>query len=397
MIDDKLSQLLDDPDFWVIQRRRSQFNIFEALGAVNGELKHSNFLGYLMAPSRPHGLGTRALQLLLRRCLEHVPSDARPISTLELMVGDLDDAIVYRERDGIDLLIEVPALNLVVLIENKIHAKAGDGQLEQYKRTIEAKYASHRRWLIFLTPDGLPPDDSDYHAVSYSTLAAALEELTQSLSQDDAVRLIIQHYVDMLRRWIVSDDALKDLAAKLYERHAEAFDFIFANRPKPASLISAVTARVQALEDMVIDTIGPNVLRFGTTAWDQRLSFKSPLDQWTKSGRGVLFEVKTYTGTPGRLNISLIIGPGDQKYRTALHEAARARPELFRGLVKSIGKSWVTIFSQDFQTMAQARGVAEEAQLNNVGLAWSDFQAQTLPALIDAIVEIDAQISGNAA
>lgn len=60
MIDDLLSALLDDPDFHEVQGRMSRFNMFEALGAVHGELKHSNFLGYLLAPNRPHGLGGQA-------------------------------------------------------------------------------------------------------------------------------------------------------------------------------------------------------------------------------------------------------------------------------------------------------------------------------------------------
>jgi hypothetical protein len=43
-IDDGLSQLLDDDDFWIVRERMSRFNLFEAMGAVNGELRHSNFL-----------------------------------------------------------------------------------------------------------------------------------------------------------------------------------------------------------------------------------------------------------------------------------------------------------------------------------------------------------------
>jgi len=40
-------------------------------------------------------------------------SDQRPLRALELVVGDLDGAIAYRERANIDLLIEINALNLV--------------------------------------------------------------------------------------------------------------------------------------------------------------------------------------------------------------------------------------------------------------------------------------------
>ena len=44
--------------------------------------------------------------------------DERPIMGLELIAGDLDDAVVYTERDNIDILIELPTINLVVAIEN---------------------------------------------------------------------------------------------------------------------------------------------------------------------------------------------------------------------------------------------------------------------------------------
>lgn len=102
MIDDQLSALFDDPEFSQIQQRTARFNIFEAIGAVHGELRHSNFLGYMLSPSRPHGLGSRPLAQLLRRLLETVSADRRPLSTVELLVGDLEDAVVHREREGID-------------------------------------------------------------------------------------------------------------------------------------------------------------------------------------------------------------------------------------------------------------------------------------------------------
>ena len=93
MIDEKIGQLLDDEDFWEIQKRRSRFNLFEVIGAVHGELRHSNFLAYLLSPSRPHGLGARPLQLVLRRALEHIAPDERPVSTLELLGRELINRI----------------------------------------------------------------------------------------------------------------------------------------------------------------------------------------------------------------------------------------------------------------------------------------------------------------
>ena len=59
-LESKLSDLIDDRDFQRIDRRFGAFNLFEAIGAVRGELRHSNFLAFLLSPTRPHGLGTAA-------------------------------------------------------------------------------------------------------------------------------------------------------------------------------------------------------------------------------------------------------------------------------------------------------------------------------------------------
>jgi PD-(D/E)XK nuclease superfamily len=124
-LEQRLGALFDDSDFNSIHRRMSPFNVFEAVGSVRAELKHSNFLAYLLSPSRPHGLGARPLVALIRSLLMRMPVENRPIMALELLTSDLDDAIVYRERDNIDILIELPSMKLVIAIENKVGSKSG--------------------------------------------------------------------------------------------------------------------------------------------------------------------------------------------------------------------------------------------------------------------------------
>jgi hypothetical protein len=222
--EDTLSALLDDADFQAIHGRMSRFNLFEALGAVRGELRHSNFLAYLLSPGRSHALGATPLIRVMRTVLEQIEPHKRPVMTLEILVGDLGDAVVYRERDNIDLLIEINSLNLVVLIENKIDTKAGDGQLERYRSLVDSRYPKHRKLHIFLTPGGLDPEHPAYCAMSYVQLAEVMDDLAKETGQSGAseTALIIRHYVEMLRRHIVPDDKLKELAARLYERHSEA-------------------------------------------------------------------------------------------------------------------------------------------------------------------------------
>ncbi|WP_269514044.1 PD-(D/E)XK nuclease family protein [Brevundimonas subvibrioides] len=394
----QLGAIFDDADFLAIHRRMSPFNVFEAVGAIRGELRHSNFLAYLLSPNRPHGLGSRALAAFLRRVLDRMEPDERPIMLLELLVAELDDAVVYRERDNIDILIELPSLKLVVAIENKIGASAGDGQLRRYSDKVSQVYPNHKRLFVFLTPDGTSADEEGYIAYGYADMADTLESLVRDeLTEHSEAGLVVRHYVEMLRRHVVHDEKLQALAIALYERHKEAFDFIFDARPAATSLVTVVRDSALAVEGLIEDSGSTNLFRFAPEVWDERLTIiKGDPTKWSKTGRGLLFEVKTYNGSPGRVNVSLILGPGDASMRAGVYAEALAQPHLFTGLVKPMGAQWVTIFSRDLQTAQQAKGQSFQVQANSAGLAWSDFQGRSLQPLIDAIIDIDDRLVATA-
>ncbi|MEY9828908.1 hypothetical protein ABIA25_000723 [Sinorhizobium fredii] len=397
VLEQKLGVLFDDPDFNMVHRRMSPFNIFEAVGAVRAELRHSNFLAYLLSPSRPHGLGAAPLAALICSILSRMPPEERPIMALELIAGDLDDAVVYRERENIDILIELPSINFVVAIENKVGSKAGDGQLQRYDDRLKGLYPTYRRLMVFLTPDATAPDHDGYVAYDYADVVATLEGLlTNPLEPIPAeTQLIINHYIDLVRRHIVQDERLRSLAVKLYERHKEAFEFIFECRPQPNSLLSVARSCVESVTGLAIESSGKNLERFAPDMWDSQLQvIKGDPAKWSKTGRGILFEIKTYPN--GKVNVSLTLGPGDTDIRTNVYQMAAARPQFFRGLAKPMGNQYSTIFSRDLLTADQAKGMTFEAQEFNVRAAWSDFQNQQLGALIKAIVEIDEQLASRA-
>jgi hypothetical protein len=160
-IEDQLSDLLDDSAFRDIDARFRRFNLFEAVGAVRNELRHSNFLAYLLSPGRPHALGSEILERFLRALISRLPHSARPISILDIIVRDLDTAIIERERDNIDILIEITALNFVVVIENKVGAAVTEDQLSGYKAIIKSKYRNWHHLFVLLNPDGSRPQDYD--------------------------------------------------------------------------------------------------------------------------------------------------------------------------------------------------------------------------------------------
>ena len=128
--------------------------------------------------------------------------------------------------------------------------------------------------------------------------------------------------------------------------------------------------------------------------WDERLAIiKGDKSRWTRTGRGLLFELKTFPGIAGRISLALVLGPGESKMRTRVYEAARANPNLFAGATKPMGKQWVAIFSRDLQTLDQAKSQTFEAQEFCVRAAWSDFQGGQLQQLINEVLAIDHQLA----
>ena len=56
--------VVNNPDLERLEARLAEFNIFEVLGAVRQELRHSDFLGYLLDPAGNHNLGDAFLKKL---------------------------------------------------------------------------------------------------------------------------------------------------------------------------------------------------------------------------------------------------------------------------------------------------------------------------------------------
>ena len=330
LLEASISGLLDDGDFHELDRRLGRFNLFEAVGGVRAELRHSNFLSFIFSPNRSHGLGSLVLERTLRAVLEEMSSADRPVRTLELAVNDLDDAVLYRERENIDLMIEIPSLQLVVVIENKVGSATGEGQLARYKELVEHRFPTQRRLFVLLTPDGVDPDCEGYVPFSYRRLARVFTAIAESEQVAAGPKLILTHYVEMLRRHVVPDDDLREIALRLYEKHREAFDFVFEARPQPAGVLDALSSRILGVQGLIADRPAAHIFRFLPASWDEkRPQFRCDATKWTRTGRALLFEAKVNPNT-GRVYLILVLGPCHADVRRAFYDAAAAKNSLFK-------------------------------------------------------------------
>jgi hypothetical protein len=393
-IEDRLAELMDDRDFHHIDTHLRRFNIFEAMGAVRGELRHSNFLSFILSPTRSHGIGSSLLLQFIRAAIAKQPATVRIVRSIELMVADLESAVLYRERDNIDLLIELKQLNLVVLVENKIDASVGDGQLQRYKKIIEARYPDFRHLFILLTPGGTEPDDENYVALSYSEVADLIESAVDRdkfIGSD--VSLILEHYVQMLRRHIVQDEQLADLARQLYERHKEAFDFVIEQRPQPDNLLEEVRDLLEVNTELAIDRHAPMILRFAPKEWASIPEFNScPEPRWTHTKRNLIFEVKANRDTD-RIIVALISGPADSGLRLKIYDFATSQPKLFAGLVKPMGAKTATIFSKELLSAKAADSMDSDEKRDALKKAWGEFLTSDFVAITSALALLSGKSS----
>ena len=103
---------------------------------TNNEIRHSNFLSWLLDPKESHKLG----DIFLKRFLREVFSSDKfgEIDQIDVEGMDLSKAEIQREWKNIDILIILEGV--VVCIENKVLSKEHSNQLKRYKEIIEKQF-----------------------------------------------------------------------------------------------------------------------------------------------------------------------------------------------------------------------------------------------------------------
>lgn len=331
-----IQRLLNDEHFQRIEERLGQPNLFLIAGMGSWEIKHSNFIAWVLDPNESHGLGDAFIKAIISRLCEKCATDAEREKLSSLLEDDLCDAVVVRERErNIDLLFKTNDDRFVLCIENKVWFDASDTQLDKYYEYVEGRYRKHDTKLFaFLTPDGrkVPKKKADSHdswlSLSYENLAGCLRQLLP-LTEDKKVQMLITDYLDLLERMgIVVNENMAGEIDQLYLDHKDVFDLVFQRQRKIRNIISnhLKGIYIDALEEMrdegiLRDCISAEnagmYLWFTTKAMDDLLDTRSDgLGSWGSESNPYSYWV--YPGPDGLLNpsIQLELGPLNQPQQT---------------------------------------------------------------------------------
>lgn len=233
-----LLKLLTSEDFAELQAiSNNKFNIFQALKLQNNEVKHSNFLGWLLNPFESHYLMDCFFKELLKIALRN------DSILVDIILKDLTDAKVTLEKmtnDGrrMDIFIDCPRNKLVCVIENKIWSGEGCNQLEDYRNYIlnNDKYKDYKyKIFLFLTPYKYSPceDYKGYIRINYGDILKAINNLMKQygcLLEDD-VGDLRQYRVDKISELAILDEYFeKDEKFSLSEYSNNSFG-VYQEKP----------------------------------------------------------------------------------------------------------------------------------------------------------------------
>jgi hypothetical protein len=369
--------VVDNPDLERLEALLDQFNIFEAIGAVWQELRHSDFLAFLLDPQQNHGLGDAFLKRLLQKVLVSAKGDRMPITPIDLDVWSLDEVFVRREWQNIDILLEDEAHKLAIIIENKIGSIEHSDQLRRYHQYV---HQQHPDWSIiglYLTPDGDIPSHEAYLPVPYTLVCSLLENLAESrastLGAD--VLTLIKHYVQMLRRHIVRNSEINELCKRIYQKHRRALDLIYELRPDRQAMIGALLENlIQQVPGLVLDTSTKTYIRFALKEWDVPLLLEG--NGWTPSGRILLFQ---FDNGKESLKINLYIGPGPQQTCQKLFDMAKQLP--FSIGRRALTNKWGRIYQRPFLTPQSYEDTSDDELEMEIRKHWAAFLENDLPKL----------------
>lgn len=151
-------------DFWVgnedldrLEAYLGRFNILEALGVVRQELRHSDFLAFLMDPKGNDDLGDAFVKRLLQRILMVAGDVPVSVTPIELERWTLARITVQKEWQYLDILLLDEDHELAVIVENKIGTGEHSDQLQRYIDIVEQHHPGWRIVPLYLTPSGVAP------------------------------------------------------------------------------------------------------------------------------------------------------------------------------------------------------------------------------------------------
>ncbi|WP_301107438.1 PD-(D/E)XK nuclease family protein [Sporosarcina sp.] len=374
-----LALLEDSSAFTQLKRHFNRFNPLKVLAVDQFEIRHSNFLAWLLDAKGNHQLGDFFIRKLLTKTFLNPANSEEEdkLSNYDLksfVRMHFQDLEVYKElqtNNGkrIDLLAVSPRNKLVVLIENKFHSTESEGQLEEYIEFAKATYPAYQIVPIFLTLQNEVPTHEDYLMLGYDDLLDVLDTLlqTQKSYMNQQIYDFLCYYNEILTDILEDDEDLNELALTVFRDHQDAVKCLQASAKKPVDdpyLFDLYLENRQTIDFII--RVGDSLMLEAfkefvqTKEWPEQLSnvhFKRPSfvesdwhgvysaedlreNWWLNEGFIAWFE-----RIGERLKLTVEVGPLHQEKREPLLRSLEAAGIPIRPSAFEEGKKYTSIYT----------------------------------------------------
>lgn len=377
--------VLDNSELEKLEELTSKFNIFESLDIAKQEIRHSNFLAWVMNPNESHSLGDYFLKrFLLRTTSLANRRGLGGITPIQIDISEFDEVKVQREWKSIDIIIIDEKNKFVCVIENKVEAAEHSDQLNRYEAVVESEFPDFTKHFIFLTPDARRASNDRYLNIAYDEICDIIEYIIRAKSNlmGDEVKIFLSHYAEMLRRRVMVNSEIQDLCKSIYEKHRKALDLIFQYKPDLQMDIHDYLVELIGTEpELVIDYSSKSAIGFGIKAWDVETLLRG---EGLESKRLLYFEFWNPTNI---LNLSLIIGPGDIATRQRIYDIANRNPNPFRKAARKLSPQWFTIYSERFLSQGDYNDANIDILKPKIEKKWKSFLSGDFRQILKNIEE----------
>jgi hypothetical protein len=266
--------IVENEELLQLEQRIGRFNIFDSLGIVRTEIRHSNFLAWLLDPNESHGQGSLFLNAVLMDLLRQSPPELRLFSPIQLDGAEMRGVQVRREFRNIDILIECDEPRFVIAIENKIDSREHSDQLGRYRKTVNEVFGNVPVQFVFLTREGDEPSDDGWVIYTYRDIHQTLTRVRRanagSIGAD--VLTFLDHYLNMIGSRFMDDPEIDELCKTIYKNHRRAIDLIIEQvGPSSDATINAIAEEVKGLPGWKVILSTSHLLRLIPSSWQNML------------------------------------------------------------------------------------------------------------------------------
>lgn len=358
-------------------KQRTEFDALDLIGQLRfgrgrdlwgSEEFHSGVLAWLLDPKQSHGHGDQFLKDFLYRAGVRLAGHSTDWSETEV-IREWEN-VVDGQQGYLDILIVNEASQILCAIENKVFSSEHSEQLTRYRLALanDDVYSTYARHHVFLTPRGdhafRDEEKEHWTPLAYSAVFEIVQQIvedTNSLTNEDIGKFLRQ-YTTALRRNVMPETSVPQLARKIYLEHREAIDQIIAHKPDwVAEARQWLREAIAQHGGWKFDEETPAYVRFRSTDWDRYES--------TQTGTGfapsnALFLFEFYLSSEPPL-FSLALSPENEdnkRLRQKLFDAVQQHPHLFRPKHTALPKAWAYLHQESGSILDE----------EDYGIGWDD-------------------------